>query len=180
MTSASTDVSVTASRADDDDNAPVLICYDGSKHAAEAIDFAASLLPGARALVVTAWTPILEAITAVTLGPAPPISDPVDADARQQRTAEELAHDGARRADRAGMRAEGIAVRAAGRVWEAIERTARRHAARMIVCGTRGSGPVSAVVDTVSGALVHRAARPVLVVPSSQAVIDRLRDPLDQ
>jgi nucleotide-binding universal stress UspA family protein len=162
------------------DDGPVLICYDGSKHAAQAIDFAGSLLPGASVLVVTAWTPILQAVTAVTLGPAPAISDPVEADARQRRTAEELAQDGARRAERAGMRAEGIAVRADGRIWEAIERTARQRRARMIVCGTRSSGRVSAVVDTVSGALVHRAARPVLVVPSSQAVAERLRERLDE
>jgi nucleotide-binding universal stress UspA family protein len=169
---------VTAKRADGD--GPVLICYDGSKHAAQAIDFAASLLAGATVLIVTAWTPILEAVTAVTLGPAPPISDPVDADARQRRTAEQLAQDGARRAAQAGMRAQGIAVRASGRLWEAIERTAREHAALMIVCGTRSSGRVSAVVDTVPGALVHHAARPVLVVPSPQAIAERLREPLSE
>jgi nucleotide-binding universal stress UspA family protein len=157
----------------------VVICYDGSKHAAQAIDFAASLLPGATALVVTAWTPILQAVMAVTLGPAPPISDPVDADERQRRTAEQLAHDGARRATQAGMKAEAVAVRASGRIWEAIEKTARERNGRMIVCGTRKSGTMSAVVDTVSSALVHHAARPVLVVPSSQAVAERLREPLD-
>ena len=158
----------------------MVICYDGSKHAAEAIDFAASLLPRAAAVVVTVWTPVLQAIVAVTLGPAPTISDPVDADAHQLRVAEELAQDGARRAAKAGMRAEGIAVRASGRIWEAIERTARERDASLIICGTKGSGAVSAVVDSVSGALVHRAARPVLVVPSSQAVAERLRDPLDE
>jgi nucleotide-binding universal stress UspA family protein len=156
-----------------------LICYDGSRQAMGAIDFTASLLPGATALVVTAWTPILEAIMAVALGPAPPISDPVDADERQRRTAEQLAQDGAKRATRAGLRAEPLAVRAGGRVWEAIEKTARERGARLIVCGTRGTGAVSAVVDSVPGALVHRAARPVLVVPSAEAVADRLRDPLD-
>jgi nucleotide-binding universal stress UspA family protein len=157
----------------------VVICYDGSKHAAEAVDFTASLLPGASALIVTAWTPVLQAVMAVTLGPAPAISDPGEADERQRQTAEQLALDGARRATRAGLQAEPLAVRAGGRVWEAIEKAARERHARLIVCGTRHSGTVSAVADTVSGALVRRAAEPVLVVPSSQAIAERLREPLD-
>jgi nucleotide-binding universal stress UspA family protein len=159
---------------------PVLICYDGSKHAAHALEFAAALLSGAEALVVTAWTPILQAVMAVTLGPAPPISDPVDADARQRRTAEEFARDGARRATQAGLRAEPLAVRAGGRVWEAIERVARERRARLIVCGTRRSGTMSAVVDSVPGALLHRATRPVLAVPSPDAVAERVRESVDE
>jgi nucleotide-binding universal stress UspA family protein len=158
----------------------VVICYDGSKHAAEAIDFTGSLIPGATALVVTAWTPVMQAVMAVTLGPAPAISDPAEADKRQRQTAEQLAQDGARRAARSGLRAEPLAVRAGGRVWEAIEKAARERHARLIVCGTRRSGAVSAVADTVSTALAHRAARPVLVVPSSQAIAERLREPLDE
>jgi nucleotide-binding universal stress UspA family protein len=71
-------------------------------------------------------------------------------------------------------------VRASGRVWEAVEKVARERRARLIVCGTRRSGTVSAVVDTVSGALVHRAARPVLVVPSPEAVAERVREPVDE
>jgi nucleotide-binding universal stress UspA family protein len=150
-----TSESVIARTADD---GPLVICYDGSKHAAQAIDFTGSLVPGASALVVTVWTPILQALTAVTLGPAPPISDPVEADAAQRRSAEQIA---------------------SGRVWEAIERTAREHEGLLIVCGARRSGALSAVVDNVSGALVHNAARPVLVVPSSQAISERLRDPVE-
>jgi nucleotide-binding universal stress UspA family protein len=158
---------------------PVVIFYDGSKHAADAIDFAGSLLPGATALVVTAWTPVLRAVMAVTLGPAPAIADPAQADERQRQTAEQLAQDGALRAARSGLCAEPLSVRAGGRVWEAIEKAARERHARLIVCGTRQSGAMSAVVDTVSTALVHHAARPVLVVPSSQAIAERLREPLD-
>jgi nucleotide-binding universal stress UspA family protein len=171
-----TSESVTARTAD---GGPLVICYDGSEHAAQAIDFTGSLLPGASALVITVWTPILLALTAVTLGPAPPLSDPVEADAAQRRTAEQLARDGARRATAAGLQAEALAVRATGRVWEAIERTAREHEGLLIVCGARRSGALSAVVDNVSGALVHNAARPVLVVPSSQAISQRLRDPVE-
>jgi nucleotide-binding universal stress UspA family protein len=157
----------------------VLICYDGSRHAAEAIDFAGSLVPGATALIVTVWTPVLQAIMGVSLGPAPTISDPAEADERQRRTAQQVAHDGALRATKAGLTAEPLAVRANGKIWEAIEKAARERRARLIVCGTRGTGAVSAVVDTVPEALVRRAARPVLVVPSSPAVSERLRESLD-
>jgi len=166
-----------AARAADDDG-PVVICYDGSKHAAEAIDFTGSLIPGARALVVTVWTPVRVALTAVMLGPAPPVGDPVEVDTRQRRTAEALANDGSRRAMAAGLRAEALAVRSGGKVWEAIEKVARERDGRLVVCGARRSGAVSAVADSIPGALMHNAARPVLVVPSSQAVNQRLREPV--
>jgi nucleotide-binding universal stress UspA family protein len=155
---------------------PVIICYDGSKQAIAALDTAARLLPGAPAVVVTVWKPILQAILAVSLGPAPQIADPVDADESQRRAAISFARDGARRASKAGMQAEPLAVRATGAIWEAIEDVAHDRHARLIVCGTSRSGVKSALLDSVPAALVYRASRPVMVVPSAEAAAERERE----
>jgi nucleotide-binding universal stress UspA family protein len=154
---------------------PAILCYDGSPHAAEAIAVAASLMPGAPAIVLAVWTPIREAILAVSLGPTPAISDPAEADARQRRAAENVAHDGVRRANAAGLRAEPLVARATERVWETIAEVAEERRARLIVCGTRRSGVISGLLDSVATALVNRASRPVMVVPSGQAAAERRR-----
>lgn len=152
---------------------PAILCYDGSTHAAEAITVAGALMPGTPSIVLTVWTPIREAILAVSLGPAPAISDPVDADARQRRTAEDLAREGARRATEAGLRAEPLTARATERVWETIENVARERRSRLLVCGTRRTGVIGGRIDSVATALVNHARRPVMVVPSAAAAAGR-------
>jgi nucleotide-binding universal stress UspA family protein len=154
----------------------VLISYDGSERAAEAIEPAAAMLPGERAIVVTVWRPIRDAILAVSLGPAPLISDPVEADERQRRDAVGVARDGARRAERAGFDAEPLAVKARGPIWEEIAKVAEDRDARLIVCGTHETGLKSTVLDNVPTGLVHHATRPVMVVPSSEAAAERERE----
>jgi nucleotide-binding universal stress UspA family protein len=151
------------------DERPVIVCYDGSPEARQAVRFAADLVPGAHAIVLTIWKPISEALLAVSLGPAPLISDPVDADERQRRAADELARDGARRASEAGLRAEPIAVQAKDAISDAIIETANEHDARLIVCGAqeRATSLETAVLARVPIALLLRADRPVLVVPAA-------------
>jgi nucleotide-binding universal stress UspA family protein len=146
---------------------PVVVGYDGSNDAMRAFGYVAGLLPGAPTVVVTAWKPISEAILAVSLGPAPLISDPADADERQRLAAESLARDGARRASQAGLDAEPLAVRADGPIWEALDHVARDRDARLVAVGSHGRARVESVMLGVSVGLVHHASRPVLVVPAS-------------
>jgi nucleotide-binding universal stress UspA family protein len=155
---------------------PLLICHDGSHEAAEALAYAAALLPGARALVVTVWEPVME--EAVSAATAPPVSDPADVNVRKERVANDLAADGARRASESGLAAEPLVVKAdgAGATWEAIAKVAEERDARLIVCGARRAGLKSAVLDHVPTALIHHASRPVLVVPSAKAAEERRRD----
>lgn len=157
-------------------SAPLLICYDGSPHAAEAISFAAALLPGAPAAVLTVWQPIIDAILAVSLGHAPPISDIPDVDDRQHEAAVEVAEEGTQRAREAGLDARPLTRKARGAVGTTIALVADEEQARLIVCATRHSGLTSTVLDTVPAALVHHATRPVTVVPSSAAVAERRHD----
>ena len=154
---------------------PVLICYDGSAKADEALAYAAALLTGSPAAVVTVWKPIVEERLA-TAGAAPPIGDPVEANERQRRAAKELAQEGADKASEAGLSSDALVVETVGAIWEAIEETAERRDARLIVCGTDRSGLRTSLPGSVAAALVDHASRPVLVRPSSQAAAERRRD----
>jgi nucleotide-binding universal stress UspA family protein len=150
----------------------IFLCYDGSQEAADAIDYAARLVPGARAVVVTVWKPIIEELLA---GPpeAPPISDPAEANERQRKNAAGLARDGARRASAAGLEAEPLVLKTTGPFWEAIEKAADERGASLVVCGTSRSGVKSALPGNLASALVHHSSRPVLVVPSAKAAAER-------
>ena len=77
-----------------------------------------------------------------------------------------LADEGAQIAERAGLSAEPTAVEATGPVWTTILELADRHDAATIVMGSGGPGESRAkVLGSVSGAVVHHAARPALVIP---------------
>jgi nucleotide-binding universal stress UspA family protein len=153
---------------------PLLICYDASPEATDAIAFVASLIPGARAVVVTVWKPIIEELLA---GPpdAPPISDPADANERQHQAALVVAEQGARLASKAGLHAEAGVVQATDSIWEAIEDAADRFHAQLIACGTRRSGVAAALPGNLASALVQHSSRAVLVVPSAKAAAERRR-----
>jgi nucleotide-binding universal stress UspA family protein len=150
---------------------PLLICYDASESSIDALEYAAALLPGAPALVVTLWEPTIEE----ALAPAarPPVADPAEAEAVPQRAAAQIAADGARRASSAGLRAEPLAVEATGPLWEPVELVAEKHDALVVVCGTNRTGLRSALPGSLSHALVSHLSRPVMVVPSAKATTER-------
>jgi nucleotide-binding universal stress UspA family protein len=155
-------------------NRRLAVCYDGSDAAVDALEYAAALLPGARALVVTLWKPIL----AEALSPAarPPVTDPADAEDAPRRAAEQIAAEGARRASSAGLDAEPLPVEATGPLWEAVERLAEKRDALLGVCGTTRSGVRSALPGSLGHALVSHLSRAVLVVPSAKATTERRRE----
>jgi nucleotide-binding universal stress UspA family protein len=157
---------------------PVILCYDGSKEAGEAIAYAGELLRGLPAVVISVWKPIIEE----ELSPAmtPPVADPVDANPRQRKAAEQFAAHGIKLASDAGFEAEPVVAKADGPLWEAIEIVAEERDARLVVCGARGRGVKAALPSNLSTALVMHASRPVLVVPSVKAATERLRDIQDR
>jgi nucleotide-binding universal stress UspA family protein len=156
----------------------VILCYDGSKEAGEAVAHAAELLPGWPAIVVSVWKPIIE--EALSTPMTPPVADPVDANERQRKSAEQIAGQGVRLASRAGLQAKPLVVEADGPLWEAIELVAEEHDAKVIVSGTRRSGVKAALPGNLASALVAHASRPVLVVPSAKAAAERERDVQDE
>jgi nucleotide-binding universal stress UspA family protein len=91
----------------------------------------------------------------------------------QEKVSEQMEHaraalDRAREAARAaGVETEEEILE--GEAADEIIRLARTRGALMIVVGTRGLGAVAgALLGSVSSAIIHRADRPVLVVPARQ------------
>lgn len=144
--------------------APVIICFDGSDDAAVAIERAAELFGARPAVVLVVWPR-----AHVQVGYAwPGMVYPQDLDAidvAASAAATELAAKGTELARAAGLDAEPATERADGPIWQAILDAADRHDAAAIVLGSRGlSGIKSLVLGSVSGAVVHHATRPALVV----------------
>jgi nucleotide-binding universal stress UspA family protein/MFS family permease len=137
----------------------VLFAYDGSQHAAHAIDQAASqLAPGQEALVVCVWQP-------ADVGFTPVNKRHFDADnaGEVQAIAEETAAYGASLAEKAGFRSQSMAVEAAP-TWEGIVETAQERQAGLIVLGSSTRGGISGhLLGSVANAVVAHSNISVLV-----------------
>ena len=145
---------------------PVLIGYDGSPSAAEAIAQAAKLLGARPAVVVSVWSPApVEAVYGATGDfsvAAPTYFSDVDSTIEQQ--AREMAEQGARVAREAGFEAEARSAQG-NSAWQGIVDAAQAVDAAVIVVGARGlSGLKSALLGSTSKGVLHHAGRPVLVV----------------
>jgi nucleotide-binding universal stress UspA family protein len=139
---------------------PVLFAYDGSELAALAIGRAAGeLAVGRDAVVLCVWQP-------VDVGFVPTSTRHFDADQAPEvrRAAEETAAHGASLAQKAGFRAQSLAVEAAP-TWKGIIETAAERQASLIVIGAhRRSGLAGHLIGSVAAAVVKHAAASVLVV----------------
>jgi nucleotide-binding universal stress UspA family protein len=149
--------------------APVLLCFDGSENAGHAIAEAGRLLGPQPAVVLTIWEPvscwepydpgaILSAAIA-KLG-----SDALGLDEIAKDLAREKMKQGIELARTAGFDAEGRLGE--GKTWKAICEAAGELDARAIVLGARGLSRLqSALLGSVSAAVLVHASRPVLVIP---------------
>lgn len=141
-------------------DAPLLIAYDGSPGAGRAIEAAAQLLSGRRAVVVSVWSSVLTA--APVAGGVPAYFS--DLDPKLEETAQKTAEEGAGIAREAGFEAE---PRTASETtaWLAIVKLSDELDAGAIVMGARGlSGLQSMLLGSTSHGVLHHTDRPVLVV----------------
>lgn len=140
---------------------PVVLAYDGSPSADEAIRVAATVSTANAAIVVTAWESVL---LAGPLGFENPHIEP-DVEAAQASRAEAIAERGARAARAAGFREVSARAEHADRaVWDTILSVADEVDAALIVVGARGLSRVrSALLGSVSHAITQHASRPVLI-----------------
>ena len=150
------------------DDRPVLICYDGSADAAEAIEQAAAVTGGGGALVLYVWLPpsvlLLAGRSVATSHPLAPAIQEFDSTAQEE--AERVAAEGAELASKAGFDAEPMARRASHGTWRSILEAADDRDVRAVVVGSHGRGAAaSAVLGSVSHAVVSHCRRPVLVAP---------------
>jgi nucleotide-binding universal stress UspA family protein len=153
-----------------DPDGPVVIAFDGSPAARQAVTDAAALLGRRRTLVVTVWEAGLAYAAAA---PPPdvsmaPIADPslaVEVDRELRARAERLAGEGAEMARSLGLDAEPLAVPDAGDAARTIVDVARDHRAAAIVVGSRGlSGLRARLEGSTSKGVLKDAQCPVLVV----------------
>ena len=144
---------------------PLLIGYDGSEHAKDAIRSAAGLLTVKDALVVTVWQPTSDVGAFAWYGAGPNMVNFAELDRAGAEAGGRVAEEGAQIAREAGLRAESIAIEATPPVWKTIVETADLHGASTIVMGSRGlTGLRSMLLGSVSNAVVHHTDRPTLVI----------------
>jgi nucleotide-binding universal stress UspA family protein len=144
---------------------PLMLCYDGSTDARNAIRRAGDLFAGRRALVVTVWEPPTLPGSLGFAGETAGMYDLVELNRAAAEDGGRLADEGVRIARGAGLLAEPVAVQAAGPVWKTIVEIADREDAATIVMGSRGlTGLRAMLLGSVSSAVVHHAARPALIV----------------
>jgi nucleotide-binding universal stress UspA family protein len=149
---------------------PVLLCFDGSNDAAAAITKAGELLVSLTAVVLTVWEP---AALWEPYDPATILTAPMSRLASKELGLDEIASQAARETSDRGValaRTAGFEVRgsvAKGKSWRAICDEAEKLDAELIVVGARGLSRVqSALLGSVSSAVVVHAHRPVLVIPA--------------
>jgi nucleotide-binding universal stress UspA family protein len=166
----SDDSVVPVTRSTTDSTAPVLLCFDGSDDAAAAITKAGEILAPRAAVVLTVWEPVASWARS---DPATILSAPLSRLASHSLGLDEAVRDVAReQADRGTELAQKAGFQAAegrlaeGKPWRTICRVADELEAEPVVLGARGLGRVeSALLGSVSFAVVLHARRPVLVVP---------------
>jgi nucleotide-binding universal stress UspA family protein len=145
---------------------PLLLCYDGSADARNAIERAGALFEGWDAVVVTVWQQTAAVGNFAWAGETAGMVDFFELDRAAAEDGARVAEEGARVAQEAGLQAAPFAVEAAGPVWETIVDIANRRDAAAIVMGSRGlTGVRSVLLGSVSSAVVHHAERPTLVIP---------------
>jgi nucleotide-binding universal stress UspA family protein len=151
----------------------ILICYDASTDATEAIARGAQLLRGQRATVLSVWTPFDAAALGLTGG----VEDVQKTDEASRRYAEQQAESGAHLAEQAGFDAKPLAVDRRSTIANAILDKARALDAAAILMGSRGlTGVKSMLLGSVSHAVIQHADRTVIIIPSPEVADARARE----
>ena len=151
----------------------ILICYDGSTDAKEAIARGAALLEGQRATVLTVW----HRFDTATLGLSGGVEDMQKSDAASRRHAEQQAEAGARLATEEGFDAEPRTADRRTTIADAILDEADALGASAILMGSRGlTGLKSLLLGSVSHAVIQHANRTMIVVPSPEVAVARDRE----
>jgi nucleotide-binding universal stress UspA family protein len=147
------------------DISTILICYDGTPGACQAVEHAGRLLPGSRAVVLNVWSSPAGLAACALAGTAP--HDLED----WTRTAFDVAVQGVQRAEAVGL--DAVALTTNGMVewiWRSILASADECGADLIVVGSRGlTGLRATIAGSVSKSLVEHARRLLLVVPEERA-----------
>lgn len=147
----------------------MLIAYDGSENAKRAISYAGRFLSAERAVVLTAWEPMvrqaarlsgLSGVMQPEWVPEDEIEDIAYVDAKAVNS------EGLHLAELAGLNAEARTEECTTTIWNAIVDCADELDVDIIVAGTRGSTGLRALLrSSVADAVLKHCHRPVLLVP---------------
>jgi nucleotide-binding universal stress UspA family protein len=150
----------------------VVIAYDGSPAAANAVRVAARLLGARRVVVATIWEEGMAVSTVVPstefgMSPGPlDVETALEVDEAVQAHAQRVAAEGAQLARSLGLDAEPVAVADEVNVAETLFHVATERDAELLVVGSRGlTGLRSRLLGSTSRAVLRHAHLPVLVVP---------------
>ncbi len=143
----------------------IVICYDGSASSQHAVSVAHQALAHQPAILLHVWNPPVAFLADAfsTHGGGPSVDDLEELALKRARTIAEEGYELARRLD---LTVEPRLERNDTSTWQEILDVAEETDAELIVIGTRGATAVqSALLGSVSNAVVHHSQRPVLVVP---------------
>lgn len=149
-------------------SSPVLLCYDGSSDAENAIAAAATLLRARPAMVLTVSEPIRlwepsDPATVLEVPVQKLLSKALELDEIADEMADQQLRLGVQLARAAGFDVQGRVAR--GRAWRAICDVAEQIDAAAIVLGARGLSRVqSALLGSVSAAVSVHTDRPILII----------------
>jgi nucleotide-binding universal stress UspA family protein len=157
---------------------PVVIGFDGTAIAQQALRESAALLAPREALVVVVWEAgrALELMTLPTLPlEEPPVwLDPgaaLEAEHAASASAERLAEQGAALASEVGYQAEGLAVADERTVADTLLRVAADRDSQALVVGSHGRrGLTAALLGSTSKGVLDKATCPVVVVRADPVV----------
>jgi nucleotide-binding universal stress UspA family protein len=147
----------------------ILIAYDGSQDAKAAIQHAGRLMPGAATTVLTIWEPFagMLARTPETLRPLAAVRDADDINRQEANAAEESSQQAVQLAAAAGLDATPLTTSLHGSIADTIIEQADRLDVDAIVVGSRGLTGMALLRGSASLAIVQRAHRTVVIVPSA-------------
>ena len=154
----------------------ILIAFDGSELAAEAVRQAALLFPFSPAVVVTVWEPGLGPVA--TMAPGLEVAGPLargfdpaivsDVDHAVEDRAAVVAKEGARLGRSLGLEAEAHAIEDELNVAAMIADVAAQRSVGAVVIGSHGlSGLRSRLLGSTSRGILARCRVPVVVVRAS-------------
>ena len=133
----------------------ILIAYDGSDNAKRAIDYAGRFLTTSRAIVVTAWEPMVRQAARMSEAEDVALTD-----------AKVTNSEGVALAEAAGLKVEGQCTECTTAIWSAIVEKADEMNVDIIVTGTRGTTGLRALLQSsVAEHVLRHSHRPVLIVP---------------
>jgi nucleotide-binding universal stress UspA family protein len=147
-------------------DAPILICFDGSEGAKQAIREVSRLQPGSKVAILTVWQPfsmfaVSGALMAGNVG---------DLDREAERGAQELAAEGARMASELWLYPEEHVSEGRLSVARAILDWCDAHDPSLVALGATGrSALADMLTGSVANAIVHHAPATVLLAHAPKA-----------